>query len=105
MCGPDLNQLPDKSEYAGLVEQFIDCLLLYWRNGGAVVLFCDNEPLYFQANMFLDKIRFNGEISQTNIRITGNGYGTKVLVGFEANGNLTCNGIYDTSTIRLSNGI
>ena len=55
--------------------------------------------------MFLDKIRFNGEISQTNIRITGNGYGTKVLVGFEANGNLTCNGIYDTSTIRLSNGI
>ena len=50
--------------------------------------------------MFLDKIRFNGEISQINIRITGNGYGTKVLVGFEANGNLICNGIYDTSTIR-----
>jgi hypothetical protein len=104
MCGPDLNQLPDNSEYAGLVEQFIDCLLLYWRNGGSVVLFCDNEPLYFQANMFLEKIRFDGEIPQTNLRITGNDYGTNVLVGFEANGNLTRKGIYDTSTIRLPNG-
>ena len=25
MCGPGLNQLPDKSKYDGLVEQFIDC--------------------------------------------------------------------------------
>ena len=104
MCGPDLNQLPDNSGYAGLVEQFIDWLLLYWRNRGAVVLCCNNEPLYFQANMFLDKIRFNGVVPQTNLRITGNDYGTNVLVGYEANGNLTRNGIYDTSTIRLPNG-
>ena len=34
MCGPDINSLPDNSKYPGLVEQFIDCLLLYWENGG-----------------------------------------------------------------------
>ena len=45
MCGPDINELPDKSKYPGLVEQFIDCLILYWNNGGSVVLFCDNDPL------------------------------------------------------------
>ena len=104
MCGPEINRLPDNSKYPGLVEQFIDCLLLYWENGGAVALFCDNEPLYFQANMFLEKIRFNGDIKQTKLRITGNDLGTKILRGYEANGNLDNNSIYDTSTMRLSNG-
>ena len=104
MCGPDINSLPDNSQYPGLVEQFIDCLLLYWENGGAVVLFCDNEPLYFQANMFLEKIRFKGDIKETKLRITGNDLGTQVLKGFNANGNLNSNSIYDTGTIRLLNG-
>ena len=104
MCGPEINRLPDNSKYPGLVEQFIDCLLLYWENGGAVVLFCDNEPLYFQANMFLEKIRFKGDIKQTKLRITGNDLGTKILRGVDANGNLDSNSIYDTSTMRLSNG-
>ena len=103
MCGPNINELPDKSKYPGLVEQFIDCLLLYWQNGGAVVLFCDNDPLYFQANMFLEKIRFKGEIA-TNLRIKGNDQGTKIMRGVEAKGSLTMNSIYDTSTIRLPNG-
>ena len=104
MCGPDINALPDNSKYPGLVEQFIDCLLLYWENGGAVVLFCDNDPLYFQANMFLEKIRFKGDIKQTKLRITGNDLGTKVLKGCNVNGNLNSNSIYDTGTIRLLNG-
>ena len=104
MCGPNTDKLPDKSNYSGLVEQFIDCLLLYWKNGGAVVLFCENEPFYFQANMFLEKIRFNGDIPETKLRITGNDPGEKVLIGFGANGNLTRKSIYDTSIIRLPNG-
>ena len=104
MCGPNLNRLPDNSKYAGLVEQFIDCLILYWQNGGAVVLFCDNDPLYFQANMFLEKIKFKGDINKTKLRITGNDLGTKTLRGYNANGNLTMNSIYDTGTIRLPNG-
>ena len=53
MCGPNLNKLPDNNPYPGLVEQFIKCLLSYWANGRAVVLFCDNDPLYFQANMII----------------------------------------------------
>ena len=104
MCGPDINKLPDNSKYPGLVEQFIDCLLLYWENGGGVVLFCDNEPLYFQANMFLKKIKFKGEVTKTKLRITGEDKGCNVLFGCMANGNLLKNSIYDTSTIRLPNG-
>ena len=56
MCGPDINKLPDNSPYSGLVDQFIDCLLLYWENGGSVVLFCSGDSFYFQANLFLEKI-------------------------------------------------
>ncbi len=104
MCGPDIDQLPDRSRYPGLVEQFIDCLLLYWQNGGAVALFCDNDPLYFQANMFLEKIRFNRGTESTNLILTGNDPGQKILVGKNVNGNLTSNSIYDTGTIKLPNG-
>ena len=104
MCGPDINQLPDRSKYPGLVEQFIDCLILYWQNGGAVVLFCDNEPLYFQANMFLEKVRFKKGKEKTNLRITGNDPGQNVLRGYIANGNLTMNSIYDAGIFKLPNG-
>ena len=107
LCGPNINKLPDKSNYPGLVEQFIDCLILYWENGGAVGLFCDNDPLYFQTNMFLEKVRFkgqNGKLEKTKLRITGDDPGKNVLIGYNANGNLTKNSSYDTSIIRLPNG-
>ena len=84
LCGPDINQLPDKSEYPGLVKKFIDCLILYWEKGGAVALFCENEPFFFQANMFLENVRFkepNGKIERTKLRIEGNDPGTKMLRG------------------------
>jgi hypothetical protein len=55
MCGPCIDLLPDNSKYPGLIEQFIDCLIKYWENGGSVVLFCDNDPLYFQANFIFIK--------------------------------------------------
>ena len=60
--------------------------------------------LYFQANMFLEKVSFKGEIEKTKLRITGNDKGTKILRGYCANGNLSYNGIYDTGKIRLPNG-
>ena len=104
LCGPDINQLPDKSPYPGLVKQFIDCLILYWKNGGAVALFCENEPFYFQANMFLENIEFrgsNGNIEKTKLRIEGNDPGKKNLRGYDANGNLTKNSAYDTSIIEI----
>ena len=104
MCGPKTKKLPDNSKKAGLVEQFIDCLIKYWENGGAVVLFCENKPLYFQANMFLEKIRFKGKIKQTKLRIEGDDKGTKSLRKLKANGNLIYNGTYDASIIKLDNG-
>ena len=104
LCGPDINQLPDKSSYPGLVEQFIDCLILYWQNGGAVALFCDNEPLYFQANMFLERVRFKGRKQKTKLRIEGEDPGKGILRGYNANGNLIYSSIYDTCTFKLPNG-
>ena len=103
MCGPQIDQLPDFSKYPGLVEQFIDCLLIYWNNGGSVILFCENNPLFFQANLFLEKIRFKGEIDRTSLRIEGCDDGQQDLIGHELKGNLTGNCVYDTSTIRLPN--
>ena len=107
LCSPEINKLPDNSQYPGLVKQFIDCLILYWENGGAVALFCDNDPFYFQANMFLENIRFkgpDGNMEKTKLRIEGNDPGKQILYGKEVNGNLTENGIYDSSIIKSSNG-
>ena len=107
MCGPGKGKLPDNSQYPGLVEQFIDCLLLYWENGGSVVLFCDNSPLYYEANIFLEKIRFKGEIKQTNLRIINEDEkhpdpGGQNLIGVDAKGKLEKKS-YDTGIIRLPN--
>ena len=103
LCGPDINQLPDKSADPRLVKQFIDCLILYWKNGGAVALFCENEPFFFQANMFLENIEFegpNGNIEKTKLRIEGNDPGKEILRGCDLKGNLTENSVYDTSIIE-----
>ena len=102
MCGHEKEDMPDKTKDPGFVEQFIDCLILYWENGGSVVLFCDNEPLYFQANMFLEKIRFKGEITKTKLRIEGNDPGEKNLIGKKVNGNLDGRCMYDQSKIIIN---
>ena len=34
------------------VDQFIDCLILFWQNGGFVVLFSEGESLTFKMNLF-----------------------------------------------------
>ena len=104
MCGPCIDLLPDNSKYPGLIEQFIDCLIKYWENGGSVVLFCDNDPLYFQANLFLEKIKFKGETQKTKLRIIGNDKGGNILTGINANGFLLGKSIYDTSIFKLPNG-
>ena len=90
-----------------MVKQFIDCLILYWEKGGAVALFCENEPFFFKANMFLENVGFKGQdgkIEKTKLRIKGNDPGKKILRGCDSNGNLTMNSIFDTSIIKSSNG-
>ena len=105
MCGPETNKLPDNSPYSELVNQFIDCLLLYWENGGSVVLFCSGDPLYFQANLFLEKIKFKKGKEKTKLRIIGNDPGGKELIIYNAEGNSLKQCTYDSSLIRLPNGI
>ena len=80
-------------------------MLLYWENGGAVVLFCSGDPLYFQANIFLEKIKFKKGKEKTKLRIIGNDPGGKMLKCHNAEENLLNPCTYDSSTIRLPNGI
>ena len=35
------------------VEQFVDCALQFWKNGGSLVLMGENDPHNFQVNLFL----------------------------------------------------
>ena len=37
-------------------NQFLEILIKFWRNGGAVVLFSDNSPYIVETNLFLSKI-------------------------------------------------
>ena len=46
-------------------------------NGGALVFWCDNEPLTYEANLFLEKAELPGEYSKSNIRFVGNHYRPK----------------------------
>jgi len=50
-------------------------------NGGALVFWCDNEPLTYEANLFLEKAEFPGEYSKSNIRFVGNHIGQKEMKG------------------------
>ena len=60
-------------------DQLIDCLLLFWKNGGSICILTDNYPFLDPANRFLEKIDFDGK--KVNFRIGGNHYGTKFLTG------------------------
>lgn len=56
------------------MEEFIDILIKFWKNGGAVVLFSDNEPLILETNLFLSKIN-------ANFIMDGSYIGEKYIVG------------------------
>ena len=44
-------------------------------NGGALVFWCDNEPLTYEANLFLQKAEFPGIYSKSNVKFVGNHFG------------------------------
>ena len=52
------------------VEQFVDCAIEFWKNGGSLVLMGENEPYNFQLNLFLKKLVFPNE-SKLNFKIIG----------------------------------
>ena len=45
--------------------------LLFWYD--------DNEPLFYEANLFLQKAEFGGDFSKSNIRFVGNHFGQKEM--------------------------
>jgi hypothetical protein len=73
ICGPPIGELPDKSKYPNLVGQFVDVLIQFWHNGGALVFWAEGGGLYYQVNLFLEKMKFG-------FKIDGNNPGTKVLL-------------------------
>ena len=70
-CGPPLPIFPPKDGIINttnphLVGEFINILIEFWKNGGALIFFADGEPLNFQVNLFLDKIDFSKNESLFN---------------------------------------
>ena len=60
------------------VEQFVDCAIQFWKNGGSLVLMGENDPYNFQINLFLKKIVLpNGK--KLSFKVGGNHDGTKIL--------------------------
>ncbi|KAK8886006.1 hypothetical protein M9Y10_041465 [Tritrichomonas musculus] len=97
ICGDNNENLPDekatKSGEAYFVDQFIECVERFWKSGGSVVWWCDNDPLFFQANKFLEIAEFPGEVRKTNLRLVKGSEGMKYIKA----GNITTNkkGIFD----------
>ena len=78
---PDLDKNADKNAPL-YVEQFVDCAIQFWKNGGSLVLLGENDPYNFQVNLFLKKLKFpNG--TRCNFSIGGNHKGGNILYGQE----------------------
>ncbi|KAK8898415.1 hypothetical protein M9Y10_000702 [Tritrichomonas musculus] len=82
-----------------LIDQFIDCLLQFWNNGGSVVLFAESEPLTFQANRFLEKVIFP-DGNKTKLRLKGNHFGQTYLRG-DPKGKLDQPGKFNKSPLQF----
>jgi hypothetical protein len=67
ICGGGTRKLPDGGN-ANLVGQFIECVDLFWKSGGAVIWWCDNDPLFYELNLFLEIAEFP-EVGKSNLRI------------------------------------
>ena len=60
------------------VEQFVECAIQFWKNGGSLVLMGENDPHNFQINLFLKKLVFPGN-KKLHFKIAGNHYGRKIM--------------------------
>ena len=85
-CGPPYPKLPGNGN-VNLVGQFIDVLILFWQNGGSIVFWAEGHPLYYQVNLFLEKVRFKREKDcpdeKTKLRLEGEHQGEQILIGDE----------------------
>ena len=85
--GPNLAVLPhdekiiDEAEESRYILQFLKVLKMFWENGGGVLLFNENEPFFFQTNLFLEMLEFPGNHKKAKFRLDGNHKGTKEMHG------------------------
>ena len=68
ICG---NGTEKKEINSNLVGQFIEVLIKFWKNGGALLFWCDNQPLVYEAYLFLKKVEFPGDYPECNVRFVG----------------------------------
>ena len=98
LCGPKYPILPpingvENKTNPYLVEEFINVLISFWKNGGSLIFFAEGDPLNFQVNLFLEKIEFPNK-KKPNFRIAGNYLGNKVLEQ-DKTGVMDKNGVFD----------
>ena len=72
MCGDGSGKLP-RGGKSNIVGQFIEVLNRFWMNGDALLFWCDNEPLTYEVNLFLEKAE------KSKIRFIGNHLGKKEM--------------------------
>ena len=83
-CGPQyaifppINGEKNKSN-PNLVEEFINILIEFWSNGGALVFMADGDPLNFQVNLFLEKVYYSKN-QKAKFRIHGDYIGNNYLI-------------------------
>lgn len=83
ICSRYDGHLPGSKEKdeAKTIEQYIDCLMQFWRRGGGLVFWTDNYPLTAEVNFFLEKAEFDfGDIKlKAQFRIGGSYPGAQLL--------------------------
>ena len=99
-CGPQYAVFPPingekNNSNPNLAEEFINVLIEFWNNGGALVFMAEGDPLNFQVNLFLEKIDFSKD-EKANFRIHGNYIGNKYLHQ-DKEGNMNKAGIFNKS--------
>ena len=74
---------------------------LYSSQGGSLVLFGESDPLFFQANLYLENHEFPTEfgLEKTFLQLQGNHEGKKILIA-EKNGNLYGNSLFNAKEER-----
>ena len=99
ICGDGTEK---KQINSNLVGQFIEVLIKFWKNGGALLFWSDNEPLVYEVNLFLKKVEFPGDYPKSNIRFVGNHKGQKIME--DGNIKLKKCGIFNNKR-KFKNGI
>ena len=85
MNGPNFAVLPkddkirNEEEEARYIKQFLKVLKMFWENGGGILLFNENEPFFFQTNLFLEMLEFPGPHKKANFKLGGNHKGGKEI--------------------------